>query len=67
MRDILITYKDDGTPIRSPEWIGAEQGFIDQFCVFMNRQEAWEVAMTANQVKFDGEYSTGTLYSEDLY
>lgn len=52
---------------RTKKWIGAEQGFIDQFCVFMNRQEAYEVAFAAGQVKYGPEHSKGTLYSEDLY
>lgn len=49
------------------EWHGANQGFIDQFCVWMNRQEAWKVAEAAGQIKYGSEHSKGTLYSEDLY
>ena len=52
---------------RPPEWSVAEQGFIDQFCVFMTRQEAWKVAEAAGQIKFGRDYSKGVLYSEDLY
>ena len=52
---------------RPEEWASAEQGFIDQHCVFMNRKEAWTVALAAGQVKFGRDYSKGTLYSEDLY
>jgi hypothetical protein len=48
-------------------WRGAEQGFIDQFGVFMDRQEAWKVAEAAGQIKYGREHSKGTLYSEDLY
>jgi hypothetical protein len=48
-------------------WRGAEQGFIDQFGVFMTREEAWVVAEAAGQIKFGRDYSKGTLYSEDLY
>lgn len=48
-------------------WRGAEQGFIDQFCVFMDRQEAWKVAESAGQIKYGRDHSKGTLYSEDLY
>jgi len=43
------------------------QGFIDQWCVFMDRQEAWKVAEAAGQIKYGRDYSKGTLYSEDLY
>jgi|ERR1035437_3364357 hypothetical protein len=49
------------------EWHGADQGFIDQFCVWMDRQEAWKVAEAAGQIKYGRDYSKGTLYSEDLY
>lgn len=52
---------------RPNKWLSAEQGFIDQFGVFMNRQEAWTVADTAGQVNYGRDYSEGTLYSEDLY
>lgn len=43
-----------------------EQGFIDQFGVFLSREEAWEVANAVGQIfrKVSGE---GTLYSENLY
>ena len=52
---------------RPPEWVGAEQGFIDQFGVFMNRQEAWVVAESGGQIRYPKNYCIGTLYSEDLY
>ena len=52
---------------RPDEWLSAEQGFIDQFGVFMTREEAWVVAEAAGQIKFGRDYSKGTLYSEDLY
>ena len=43
-----------------------EQGFIDQFGNFYNRQEAWIIAEKHKQIKPD--YSIkGTLFSEDLY
>lgn len=45
---------------------GSEQGFIDQFGDFMDRKEAWNVALEQNQIR--EEVSThGTLYSENLY
>lgn len=47
-----------------------EQGFIDQWGVYMNRQEAWKVAEAANQIyrRCGGdEAKGGTLYSENLY
>lgn len=46
-----------------------KQGFIDQFGVFMDRQEAWKVAWEAGQINscriFSGCW--GTLYSEDIH
>lgn len=47
-----------------------EQGFIDQWGVYMNRQEGWKVAVAANQIyrRCGGdEAKGGTLYSENLY
>ena len=52
---------------RLPEWISVEQGFIDQFGVFMDRCEAYQVAQAAGQIKYGQSYSKGVLYSEDLY
>lgn len=47
----------------------AEQGFIDQFDVFMTREEAWEVAITSGQLnakRYKGN-SFGSLHSEDVW
>lgn len=47
-----------------------DQGFIDQWGVYMDRQEAWKVAEAANQIVYrcGGDTSKGgTLYSENLY
>lgn len=52
---------------RKADWLSAEQGFIDQFGVWMNRQEAWTVAEAAGQIKYGPITAKGTLYSEDLY
>ena len=49
------------------EW---EEGFLDQFGIFYNRQVAWMVAVNANQIvrRCGGdEANGGTLYSENLY
>jgi len=46
----------------------AEQGFIDQFGVFMDRKEALLVAKAANQIKQkSGNPDSDELFSEDLY
>lgn len=47
-----------------------EQGFIDQYGKFLNRQEAWKVAEASGQILYrcGGDDSNGgTLYSENLY
>lgn len=49
-------------------WLTAEQGFIDQWGVFMDRVEAKKVAQAANQIKFIvGNEDSDELYSENLY
>lgn len=40
----------------------AHQGFVDQYGVYMNRQDAWDVAKSAGQIK--QVYTEGTLFSE---
>lgn len=49
------------------KWLRAEQGFIDQFGNFLNRHEAWVIAIRQNQVIRDLNIGTGKLYSEHLY
>ncbi len=44
-----------------------EQGFIDQWRVFMTREEAWLVAEAARQIIYRGNWGAGVLYSENLY
>lgn len=44
-----------------------EQGFIDQYRVFMSREEAWEVANAAGQIIRRVGGDEGCLYSENLY
>ena len=47
-----------------------EQGFIDQFCRFWSRTEAWKIAVKAGQIRrrCGGDTADGgTLYSENLY
>lgn len=45
---------------------GAEQGFIDQFGLFLTREEAFEVAERQGQL-LNPPTIPGTLFSEDLY
>lgn len=47
----------------------AEEGFIDQYDVFMTREEAYEVALASGQINVIRlKHSTpGRLYSEDIH
>lgn len=67
MRQQVEWLKDHPTGLKMPdEWVGCDQGFIDQYGQWMNRQEAWMVAKAAGQIK-QTTGASGTLYSEDLY
>lgn len=44
-----------------------EQGFIDQWGVFMTREEAWGVAKKASQIRKRVGGDDKRLYSENLY
>jgi len=48
-------------------WRRAEQGFVDQFCVWMNRGEARKVATKAGQIIRRCGRDEENLYSENLY
>lgn len=44
------------------------QGFVDQYGQFMDRKEAWKVALESNQIiRICGGNEEGVLYSENLY
>ena len=51
-------------------FIKSEQGFIDRFGKFHNREEAWKIAEPAGQIRrrVGGDtINGGTLFSENLY
>lgn len=48
-------------------WRMADQGFVDQRGVFMNRREAFLVAVAAGQILYGPHLSGGELDSSDLY
>lgn len=50
--------------IEPHEW---EQGFIDQWGVFMTREEAWKVAEAAGQIRYRCGGDGVKLFSENLY
>jgi len=62
MQQFMITPKRK----RAKEWKSVEQGFIDQFGKFVNRNEAWKVAESAKQIRGKAPMP-GCLFSEDLY
>jgi hypothetical protein len=49
------------------QWRSAEQGFIDQHCRFLTREEAWKIADANGQIFRDRDWITGSLHSEHLY
>jgi hypothetical protein len=52
------------------QWLGVEQGFVDNFGKWLTRQEAWEIAESQGQIRSltEGDVRVpGTLFSEDLY
>lgn len=49
------------------DWRTAEQGFINQRCEFLTREQAWGVAYAAQQIVRDAGWCTGMLHSEHLY
>ena len=51
---------------KSDSFRGAEQGFIDQFGLFLTREEAYKVAEEKGQL-LNKPTIPGTLFSEDLY
>lgn len=43
------------------------QGFINQYCEFLTREEAWIIAMNNNQVIRTCYDNQDRLFSENLY
>jgi hypothetical protein len=61
MRSIIFSLPD------KDDWRGAEQGFIDQFGLFMTREEALELALENGQKRYDCGGDHRQLFSENLY
>jgi hypothetical protein len=49
------------------DWLGCEQGFIDQRGNFLTREEAHVIAKANGQIRRRCGGDTETLYSENLY
>lgn len=68
MHDQISKLEEGFAPEHPSFW---EQGFIDQYGKFMDRKEAYEVALAAGQINLhrpkSGNPGTPILYSEDLY
>lgn len=47
-------------------WKNVDQGFVDQYGKWYDREEAWKVAKREGQIR-QVSGTEGTLYSEDLY
>ena len=61
MRKLIDAFDDwDG-------WNNSEGGFIDQYCEFLTREEALEIAERNGQILHDIECCKGYLFSEHLY
>lgn len=48
-------------------WSNSEQGFIDQFYNFYTREEAWKIALEADQIIRRCHGDEGKLFSENIY
>ena len=49
------------------KWRNFDQGFVDQFCNFYTRKEAFRLAEKNGQIKSRCGGDDGTLFSENLY
>lgn len=48
-------------------WGQADQGFVDQYGIYLTREEAWVIALRQNQIIHRVGGDEGCLYSENLY
>ncbi len=68
MHDQISKLEEGFAPTDSSFW---EQGFIDQHGKFMDRKEAYQVALAAGQINLhrpkSGNPDSPILFSEDLY
>lgn len=65
-----VRHWDNHMRAQVPGWMrhdGFEQGFVDQYGVFMDRKEAWIVAEAAGQIIRRVGGDGVELYSENLY
>jgi hypothetical protein len=68
MAQQIIARRDSKVvPYEGTAWADAEQGFIDQHCNFLTREQAWKIAEKHGQIVNHPEWQSGTLHSEHLY
>ena len=66
----MLVMEQSHTSRSSAYLVNWEDGFIDQFGTFFNRQQAWKIAEKRDQIirRVGGDIAHGgTLYSENLY
>lgn len=59
-----------GLPDEVKLWQGCEQGFVDNYGVFLTREQAWPIALEAGQIlkkELELGWQRGCLHSEHLY
>jgi len=66
-QQVVFVVSEGGVKSMPEEWRGAEQGFIDQYGVWITREEAWKIAKAAGQIIWGADRPDGQLFSEDLY
>jgi hypothetical protein len=62
---MIAQYKALGYGPNNPP--NVEQGFVDNDYKFLDRNEAWNIAMYAGQIHMMAGTMRGCLHSEDLY
>jgi hypothetical protein len=69
MHTMIARLATSGTPRTA--WAHADQGFIDQYGVYMSRSEAYDVAVHSGQIlpecRRTATVINPKLFSEDLY
>jgi hypothetical protein len=63
-----LKISNEAPPVEAQHWSRfSRSGFVNQFCEFLTREEAWLVAEAAGQIIRDRDWMTGRLHSEHLY
>lgn len=66
--DAIMHRQMEGRPLAErDDWRRSEQGFIDQSGQFLTREQAWPIALAAQQIRQRVGSDEGMLFSENLY